>query len=102
MVALALIGLVPLLLGLLFELVVVVPLRVPLDQTPLFFPWQVSAHREVRSQPFAASSDVYVSSLGLGSGSASYEDHLCGDHDGTKLVAQESTGTGRSCLMYCT
>ena len=40
--ALALIGLVPLLLGLLFELVVVAPLRVPLDQTPLFFPWQVS------------------------------------------------------------
>ncbi|CAH3042084.1 unnamed protein product [Pocillopora meandrina] len=39
-VALALIGLVPLLLGLLFELVVVAPLRVPLDQTPLFFPWQ--------------------------------------------------------------
>ena len=30
----------PLLLGLLFELVVVVPLRVPLDQTPVFFPWQ--------------------------------------------------------------
>ncbi|XP_068697497.1 E3 ubiquitin-protein ligase MARCHF6-like isoform X2 [Montipora foliosa] len=40
LVALALIGLVPLLLGLLFELVVVAPLRVPLDQTPLYFPWQ--------------------------------------------------------------
>lgn len=39
-VAFILIGLVPLLLGLLFELVVVVPLRVPLDQTPVFFPWQ--------------------------------------------------------------
>ena len=36
-----LIGLVPLLLGLLFELVVVAPLRVPLDQSPIFFPWQV-------------------------------------------------------------
>ncbi|XP_067651027.1 E3 ubiquitin-protein ligase MARCHF6-like [Haliotis asinina] len=35
-----LIGMVPLLLGLLFELVVVAPLRVPLDQTPVFFPWQ--------------------------------------------------------------
>lgn len=34
------IGVVPLLLGLLFELVVVAPLRVPLDQTPIFFPWQ--------------------------------------------------------------
>lgn len=36
-----LIGVVPLLLGLLFELVVVAPLRVPLDQSPVFFPWQV-------------------------------------------------------------
>ncbi|XP_076448811.1 E3 ubiquitin-protein ligase MARCHF6-like isoform X2 [Babylonia areolata] len=39
-VAFILIGVVPLLLGLLFELVIVVPLRVPLDQTPVFFPWQ--------------------------------------------------------------
>ncbi|XP_019629524.1 PREDICTED: E3 ubiquitin-protein ligase MARCH6-like [Branchiostoma belcheri] len=38
--AVLLLGAVPLLLGLLFELVVVVPLRVPLDQSPLFFPWQ--------------------------------------------------------------
>lgn len=34
-------GVIPLLLGLLFELVIVAPLRVPLDQTPLFYPWQV-------------------------------------------------------------
>lgn len=40
-VAFLLAGVVPLLLGLLFELVVVAPLRVPLDQTPLFYPWQV-------------------------------------------------------------
>ncbi|XP_068604928.1 E3 ubiquitin-protein ligase MARCHF6-like [Brachionichthys hirsutus] len=33
-------GVIPLLLGLLFELVIVAPLRVPLDQTPLFYPWQ--------------------------------------------------------------
>ncbi|XP_072013258.1 LOW QUALITY PROTEIN: E3 ubiquitin-protein ligase MARCHF6-like [Amphiura filiformis] len=39
-VAVMLLGLIPLLLGLLFELVVVVPLRVPLDQSPVFFPWQ--------------------------------------------------------------
>lgn len=39
-VAALLIGVVPLLLGLLFELVVVAPLRVPLEQTPIFFPWQ--------------------------------------------------------------
>lgn len=40
-VTVVLAGLVPLLLGLLFELVIVAPLRVPLDQTPLFYPWQV-------------------------------------------------------------
>lgn len=33
-------GLMPLLLGILFELTLVVPMRVPLDQTPIFFPWQ--------------------------------------------------------------
>ncbi|KAK2148324.1 hypothetical protein LSH36_502g01051 [Paralvinella palmiformis] len=38
--AMLLLGLVPLLLGLLFEQVIVVPLRVPLNQTPIFFPWQ--------------------------------------------------------------
>lgn len=43
-VALLLAGVIPLLLGLLFELVVVAPLRVPLDQTPLFYPWQVGLH----------------------------------------------------------
>ncbi|XP_023651480.1 E3 ubiquitin-protein ligase MARCHF6 [Paramormyrops kingsleyae] len=39
-VAILLAGVIPLLLGLLFELVIVAPLRVPLDQTPLFYPWQ--------------------------------------------------------------
>ena len=45
-VAVLLIGVVPLLLGLLFELVIVAPLRVPLDQTPVFFPWQVRLKNE--------------------------------------------------------
>lgn len=40
-VAVLVAGVIPLLLGLLFELVIVAPLRVPLDQTPLFYPWQV-------------------------------------------------------------
>uniref|UniRef100_A0A8C6KSI6 E3 ubiquitin-protein ligase MARCHF6 n=1 Tax=Nothobranchius furzeri TaxID=105023 RepID=A0A8C6KSI6_NOTFU len=39
-VAVMLAGVIPLLLGLLFELVIVAPLRVPLDHTPLFYPWQ--------------------------------------------------------------
>ncbi|XP_051557555.1 E3 ubiquitin-protein ligase MARCH6 isoform X1 [Myxocyprinus asiaticus] len=39
-VAVLLAGVIPLLLGLLFELVIVAPLRVPLDQTPLYYPWQ--------------------------------------------------------------
>lgn len=38
--SLALLGLIPLLFGLLLELVVVVPLRVPLEQTPVLFVWQ--------------------------------------------------------------
>lgn len=44
-VAVLLAGVIPLLLGLLFELVIVAPLRVPLDQTPLFYPWQVTCLR---------------------------------------------------------
>ena len=43
-IATFLLGVIPLLLGMLFELVIVVPLRVPIDQTPLYFPWQVSIH----------------------------------------------------------
>ncbi|XP_053739411.1 E3 ubiquitin-protein ligase MARCHF6-like isoform X1 [Synchiropus splendidus] len=39
-VAVLLAGVIPLLLGLLFELLVIAPLRIPLDQTPLFNPWQ--------------------------------------------------------------
>lgn len=35
-----LLGVIPLMFGLLLELVVVVPLRVPLDQTPVLFVWQ--------------------------------------------------------------
>lgn len=35
-----LLGIIPLLFGLLLELVVVVPLRVPLEQTPVLFIWQ--------------------------------------------------------------
>ena len=42
LIAVLMVGVVPLLLGLLFELVVVAPIRVPLDQSPIFFPWQVS------------------------------------------------------------
>ncbi len=42
-------GVIPLLLGLLFELVIVAPLRVPLDQTPLFYPWQVGLWLEIYS-----------------------------------------------------
>lgn len=36
----ALLGAIPLLFGLLLELVLVVPLRVPLHQTPVLFVWQ--------------------------------------------------------------
>lgn len=39
--AFLLIGVVPLLIGVLFEQVLVIPIRVPLDQSPVFFLWQV-------------------------------------------------------------
>jgi len=35
-----LMGLIPLLIGLLFDVVLIVPLRVPLNQTPIFYLWQ--------------------------------------------------------------
>ena len=35
-----LIGLIPLLIGLLFDVVIIVPIRVPLNQTPIFYLWQ--------------------------------------------------------------
>ena len=41
LIALILVGVIPLMLGLIFELVIVMPIRVPLEMTPVFFPWQV-------------------------------------------------------------
>lgn len=38
--SIVLLGIIPLLFGLLLELVVVIPLRVPLEQTPVLFVWQ--------------------------------------------------------------
>ena len=34
--------------------------------------------------------DLLLFVSGLGPGRASHEDHMCGDHDGAKLVAQRS------------
>ncbi|BFZ13209.1 hypothetical protein BsWGS_16248 [Bradybaena similaris] len=38
--AIVLLMVIPLLLGLLFDVIIVAPMRVPLDQSPIFFPWQ--------------------------------------------------------------
>ena len=46
LIAILMVGIVPLMLGLLFELIIITPIRVPLDQTPIFFPWQVGFHYE--------------------------------------------------------
>lgn len=43
MIAVFVVGVIPFLLGLIFELVVVSPLRVGMDQSPLYFPAQVRA-----------------------------------------------------------
>ncbi|XP_059140902.1 E3 ubiquitin-protein ligase MARCHF6-like [Physella acuta] len=40
MMAVVLLVIIPLLLGLLFDVIIVAPMRVPLDQSPIFFPWQ--------------------------------------------------------------
>ncbi|XP_061551297.1 E3 ubiquitin-protein ligase MARCHF6-like isoform X2 [Phycodurus eques] len=53
-VATLLAGVIPLLLGLLFEQVIVAPLRVPLDQTPLFYPCQDWALGVLHSKIIAA------------------------------------------------
>lgn len=59
-VAVMLAGVIPLLLGLLFELVIVAPLRVPLDQTPLFYPWQVKSCTRFHSTIVKTIGHVYV------------------------------------------
>lgn len=46
--AVFLVGVVPLLIGLLFEQTLVAPLRVPLNQSPVFFAWQVSCSSQTR------------------------------------------------------
>lgn len=38
--AVVLLGLIPLLIGLLFDVVIIIPLRVPINQTPIFYLWQ--------------------------------------------------------------
>lgn len=67
----------------------------PYGSNPFVFPLAGECVTHTfRYQPLVATANVFVSILGLGSGRAPYEDHMCGDHDGTKLVAQKSTGTG--------
>ena len=82
-------GLVPLLLGLLFELVVVAPLRVSLDQTPVFFPWQVSLFlTPVRSNPFSD----------LERGDGAYENIV---KQGKMLVTSKEIPVLESCFICC-
>ena len=37
---LSLLGVIPLLIGVLFDVVIIVPIRVPSNQTPIFYLWQ--------------------------------------------------------------
>ena len=41
---LLLVGVIPLLYGFLLEVVVLMPVRVPLNQSPVYFIWQVSSY----------------------------------------------------------
>jgi E3 ubiquitin-protein ligase MARCH6 len=42
-----LMGLIPFLFGVLLDLVVLTPVRVPLHQSPIYFLWQVVAHLKI-------------------------------------------------------
>ena len=42
---LLLVGVIPLLYGFLLEVVVLMPVRVPLNQSPVYFIWQVNSYR---------------------------------------------------------
>ncbi|CAN9503334.1 unnamed protein product [Ophioblennius macclurei] len=53
-VAVLLVGVVPLLVGLLLELVIFAPLRVPMNQTPLYFLWQDWALGVLHTKIFGA------------------------------------------------
>lgn len=52
--AVLLVGMIPLLVGLLLELVIFTPLRVPLNQTPIFFLWQDWALGVLHTKIFGA------------------------------------------------
>ena len=105
MIAIFVVGVIPFLLGLIFELVVVSPLRVGMDQSPLYFPAQVS---ENTYSSINIVKSIYSSLLffnffiriwnhisGLGPWRASYKNHLCDGYDGTRLVAEEGSGPGK-------
>lgn len=78
-----LLGLIPLLFGLLLELVVVVPLRVPLEQTPVLFIWQVKTTITIFLYVFLITF-VYVF-IGLGFRGVVHENRLCSNNDGPRL-----------------
>ena len=105
MIAIFVVGVIPFLLGLIFELVVVSPLRVGMDQSPLYFPAQVS---ENTYSSINIVKSIYSSLLffnffiriwnhisGLGPWRASYKNHLCDGYDGTRLVAEEGARPGQ-------
>ena len=80
-----LMGLIPLLFGLLLELVVLTPVRVPLHQSPIYFLWQVALqllHFLLREL-----GHIYFLS-GLGTGCDVHQDHSGSDLHGAGLVAQ--------------
>jgi hypothetical protein len=100
-IAIFIIGVIPFLLGLIFELVVVSPLRVGMDQSPLYFPAQVGESFSLLINSTFLSvfhflfhlEPPYI--LGLGSWCSAHKNHLCYGHDGPGMVAEKSFGPGQ-------
>ena len=80
-------GLIPLLFGLLLELVVLTPVRVPLHQSPIYFLWQVALKLLHLLIELIELGHIYLLS-GLGTGCDVHQDHSGSDLHGAGLVAQ--------------
>ena len=87
-----LMGLIPLLFGLLLELVVLTPVRVPLHQSPIYFLWQVITVLISRLKGYLLLYPTILTyavfyhqhlSPGLGIGGDVYQDHRSTDLHGT-------------------
>lgn len=87
-----LLGVIPLLFGLLLDLVIVVPLRVAVNQSPIFSLSQVcTSHLQLNKE----SSQFRVGFVGLELGCSLHENRLRINDDVARLVAEAVLGKGK-------